>query len=108
MPVWDHPTARGGGKSELEWLALAYVQALAADGDTWKQLARERVYELLTDDQRRFVHSMLTSDFEVYLSWFNAISRQLVDSDGAWDVRGGWNIHRYHRDFTSQNGSQHE
>lgn len=96
------PSCSRWGKSEMEWLALAYVQALAADGDTWKSLTRERVYELLTDEQNRFVHSMLTSDFEVYQSWFEEISRQLVDSDGAWDVRGFWNIHRYHRDFTSQ------
>jgi hypothetical protein len=91
------PNCSRWGKGELEWLALAYVQALAADGDTWKPLTRERVYELLNDEQRRFVHSMLTSDFEVYVSWFDAVSRQLKDSDGAWDVRGFWNLDRYHQ-----------
>jgi hypothetical protein len=75
-------------KSEIEWMALAYVQALANDGDTWKRLSREQTYALLTDEQKRHVHGMLTSDF--YQHWFDSVSRQIVDSDGAFGVGGFW------------------
>jgi len=36
------PCCSRWGKSEIEWIALAYVQALANDGDTWKKLSRKR------------------------------------------------------------------
>lgn len=89
------PSCSRWGKSELEWLALAYVQALAQDGDTWKRLSRERVYELLSDEQKSFVHSMLTMDF--YKHWFESVSNQITDADGAFGVGGFWNRYRYEK-----------
>ena len=87
------PNCSRWGKSEMEWLALAYVEALAADGDTWKPFSKERTYELLTDKQRCFVHCMLTDDF--YDGWFQAIRDRISDSAGAWSVGGFWNKWRY-------------
>lgn len=84
------PSCSRWGKSELEWLALAYVQALANDGDTWKQLTREQTFNLLTDEQKTYVYGMLTRDFEVYLAWFRAVSDQITNAEGAFGVRGGW------------------
>ena len=78
------------GKSEIEWLALAYVQALANDGDTWKRLSRKQTHGLLTEDQRKYVHGMLMMDIEPYERWFKMISSQLSDADGAFAVRGFW------------------
>lgn len=75
-------------KSEFEWLALAYVQALANDGDIWKRLSREQTYSLLTEEQRARVHGMLTDDF--YERRFQSISNQITDSDGAFGVGGFW------------------
>lgn len=76
------------GKSEIEWIALAYVQALANDGDTWKKLTRERTLELLTDEQRQRVHGLLNRDW--YQHWFDAVSNRIADSEGAFSVRGFW------------------
>lgn len=76
------------GKSELESIALAYVQALANDGDTWKTLTRERTLELLSDEQRKWVHGLLKHDW--YQGWFDAVSAQISDADGAFGVRGFW------------------
>lgn len=76
-------------KSEIEWLALAYVRALAADGDTWKKLSREEVRKLLTDEQRQVVHFFLKDDY--YQRWFDMVSEQLSDAEGAFGVRGFWN-----------------
>jgi hypothetical protein len=87
------PNCSRWGKSEMEWLALAYVEALAADGDTWKQISKERTYELLTEKQRCFVHCMLTDDF--YDGWFQTIRDRITDSAGAWSVGGFWNRWRY-------------
>lgn len=89
------PMCSRWGKSELEWLALAYVQALANDGDTWKRLSREQTYELLSDEQKRHVHGMLTSDYDVYQRWFESVANQISDSQGAWSVGGFWNEYRY-------------
>jgi hypothetical protein len=95
------------GKSEIEWLALAYVQVLAKDGDTWKKLSRERVYELLSDKEKRFVHDMLTSDFDVYQHWFESVSNQITDAAGAFGVGGFWNEYQYKRcNAPSANPSQ--
>jgi len=84
------PCCSRWGKSEVEWLALAYVQALANDGDIWKKLSREQTYNLLTDEQKRAVHGILTSDFDVYQRWFESVSNQITDADGAFDVGGFW------------------
>lgn len=84
------PSSSRWGKSEVEWLALAYVQALAADGDTWKKLSRKQTYDLLSDEQRRHVHGMLTFDNDLYERWFETVSNQITDSDGAFGVRGFW------------------
>jgi hypothetical protein len=89
------PCCSRWGKSEIEWIALAYVQALAADGDTWKKLSREQTYDLLTDEQRREVHGMLTDDF--YEHWFQAVSNQITDAQSAFDVGGFWNRYRYEK-----------
>lgn len=82
------PSCSRWGKSEIEWIALAYVQALANDGDTWKRLSREQTYALLTDEQRAQVHGLLTDNF--YDGWFQSVSDQITDSDGAFGVRGFW------------------
>lgn len=78
------------GKTEIECIALAYVQALAKGGDTWRRLTREQVYELLSDDLAKdhYVGSFLTSDFDVYKRWFESVADQVTDSDGAFGVGG--------------------
>lgn len=91
------PNCSRWGKSEIEWLALAYVQALAKDGDTWKKLSRKQVYDLLTDEERQYVHNMLTMDFPAYQHWFDAVSDQITDAAGAFGVRGFWNEYHYKR-----------
>lgn len=75
-------------KSEIEWIALAYVQALANDGDTWKRLSREQTYLLLSDKQKLHCRGMLDGDF--YDDWFQSISKRITDSDGAFSVGGFW------------------
>lgn len=88
------PCCSRWGKSEIEWIALAYVQALANDGDTWRRLSREQTYALLTDEQKRWTYGILTDAFEPYERWFEAVANQITDSDGALGVRGFWNMHR--------------
>lgn len=78
------------GKTEIERLALAYVQALAKDGDKWKRLSRKQVYKLLSDEQKRFIHTMLTFNNDHYIHWFELVSDQITDSDGAFGVKGFW------------------
>ncbi len=95
------PCCSKWGKSEIEWIALAYVQALANDGDTWKRLSMEQTNRLLTDEQRANTHGMLedhgalTRDFYGY--WFELVSNQITDSAGAWGVGGFWNPWRYEK-----------
>ena len=86
------PMCSRWGKSEIESIALAYVQALANDGDTWKRLTREQTNALLTDEQRRPVHGLLNYDY--YQHWFDAIADQITSAEGALGVRGFWNEHR--------------
>lgn len=88
------PCCSRWGKSEIEWIALAYVQALTNGGDTWKRLTREQTYALLTDEQKRHVHGMLTDDFEPYTYWFEAVADQITSAEGALGVRGFWNEYR--------------
>jgi hypothetical protein len=83
------PMCSRWSKSEIEWLALAYVQALAADGDTWKKLSRTETHDLLTDEQRLLVHFMLTDDY--YERWFDMVRNQISDAEGAFGVGGFWN-----------------
>lgn len=83
------PCCSRWGKSEIEWIALAYVQALANDGDTWKKLTREQTLELLSDEQNGRVYFLLKKDW--YQHWFDMVSNQLADAEGAFDVRGFWN-----------------
>lgn len=80
------------GKSEIERIALAYVQALANDGDTWKKLSKEQTYQLLSDEQKRATHAVLTGSY--YDEWFNRVSDLITDSDGALSVGGYWNEYR--------------
>jgi hypothetical protein len=82
------PSCSRWGKSEFEWIALAYVQALANDGDTWKPLTREQTYSLLTDEQKNRTHSQLTYDGYQYR--FDAVSRQIDSAEGAFGVGGYW------------------
>lgn len=77
-------------KSELEWMALAYVQALANAGDAWRRLSWEEVHALLTDEQRGHVHGLLDGSFDVYRRWFESVSNQITGSDGAFGVGGFW------------------
>jgi hypothetical protein len=86
------PSCSKWGKSEIEWIALAYVQALANDGDTWKRLTREQTYELLTDEQKLRTHGQLT--YDGYQHRFDMVADQITDSDGALGVGGFWNLHR--------------
>jgi hypothetical protein len=83
------PMCSRWGKSEIEWLALAYVQALAANGDSWTKLSREQVGALLTLDQQRPVRFLLKDDY--YQRWFDMVSEQISDAEGAFGVRGFWN-----------------
>jgi hypothetical protein len=87
-----NPSCSKWGKSEFEWIALAYVQALANDGDTWKPLTREQTYNLLTDEQKRSTHNQLI--YDGYQHRFDAIAEQITDSDGALGVGGFWSKHR--------------
>lgn len=83
------PMCSRWSKSEIEWIALAYVQALVADGDTWKPLTREQVLSLLREDQEKgYVRSLLKDDH--YLHWFEMVSNQITDADGAFSVGGFW------------------
>lgn len=86
------PCCSRWGKCEIEELALAYMKALAADGDEWKPLSKKRVRELLPGDEQGFARFFL-ADGE-YDNWFAAVRRQLADSDSALGVRGFWNEHR--------------
>lgn len=87
------PSCSRWGKSEIEWIALAYVQALANDGDEWKTLSREQVRALLSPEQlRRCYEPQLTSDY--YKHRFDMVAAQITDSDGAIGVGGFWNEHR--------------
>lgn len=86
------PSCSKWGKSEIEWIALAYVQALANDGDTWKKLTRERTYELLTEEQKHRVYGFLTGDYDRYIGWFEAVSEQIDSYEGARGVRGFWSF----------------
>jgi hypothetical protein len=86
------PMCSRWGKSEIECIALAYVQALANDGDTWKRLSREQTLALLSDEQKRYVHGMLEGDFDVYKRWFDAVADQITDAQGARGVRGFWSF----------------
>lgn len=88
-----HPCCSRWGKTEIECIALAYVQALANDGDTWKKLTREQTLSLLSDEQKRRVHGLLTGDY--YEHWFKLVSNQIKDSDGAFGVGGFWHKGRF-------------
>jgi hypothetical protein len=89
-----NPSCSRWGKSEIEWIALAYVQALANDGDEWKALTRDRCYELLTQEQKRETSGMLG---DYYQDWFDLVARQITSSDGALGVGGFWNLRRLDR-----------
>jgi hypothetical protein len=81
------PCCSRWGKTEIELIALAYVQALANDGYTWKKLTREQTYTLLTDEQKRRLHGLLDAFYE---GWFQSVSNLITDSDGAFSVGGFW------------------
>lgn len=83
-----NPSCSIWGKSEIEWIALAYVRALANDGDTWKKITREQAYNLLSDEQKKDVYGFLS--FDHYQDWFDMVSEQLSDAEGAFGVRGFW------------------
>ncbi len=88
------PSCSRWGKSEIEWIAFAYVQALANEGDEWERLTREQTYELLTPDQRSEVHGLLSIEYDRYEHWFEMVARQIDSAEGALGVGGFWNIHR--------------
>lgn len=89
------PSCSRWGKSEIESIALAYVQAMANDGDTWHKLSRDRVIELLSPEQFRQTCGMLVHDY--YQHWFDMVRNFIVDSDSAFSVGGFWNLHRLER-----------
>lgn len=84
------PCCSRWGKTEIEFIALAYVQALANGGDTWRKLSKRETHELLTPDQQHRAHPFLTSDFGVYEHWFNLVRDQIKSSAGAFGVGGFW------------------
>lgn len=88
------PMCSRWSKSEPEWLALAYVQALAADGDTWKTLTRDQVFDLLTVEQRRTVHYALRSNDAIDISRFERVRNFITDSNAAFAVGGFWSKQR--------------
>lgn len=85
------PMCSRWGKSEIEWIAHAYVKALAKDGDVWKRLSREQVLNLISGDELGYVETMLRLDNERYKDWFDAVADQISDAEGAFGVRGFWN-----------------
>lgn len=89
------PMCSRWSKSEIEWIALAYVQALASDGDTWKSLTKAQTRALLTDEQRLHTHGLLKENCQD--DWFQSVRDQITDSDGALGVGGFWNEHRLAR-----------
>jgi hypothetical protein len=89
------PCCSRWGKSEIEWIALSYVQALANDGDVWKKLTRDEVKTRLTAEQSRQVHGLLDGSY--YQGWFDAVADQISDSEGALGVGGFWNEYRLTR-----------
>lgn len=98
-----NPSCSRWGKSEFEWIALAYVQALANDGDEWKQLTREQVRALLTPEQLRHCYEpQLTHD--CYKHRFDMVAEQITDSDGALGVGGFWNEFRLARASQGERG----
>lgn len=86
------PSCSIWGKSEIEWIALAYVQALSNLGDTWQPLTRSQAYEALTEEQKRETHGMLQDDY--YQCWFDGVARRIDSPHGALSVRGFWNERR--------------
>lgn len=87
-----HPSCSRWGKTEIESLALAYVQAMEKNSDCWDKLSRQEVISLLTPEGQGFAAFMLADDY--YQRWFDMVSNQICDSDGALGVGGFWNIHR--------------
>lgn len=77
---------------EIERVCLAYVQALANDGDAWKSISREQAYELLTEKQKILFHSVLA--FDHYDRAFQTVRETITSSDGAFSVGGFWNRSR--------------
>lgn len=88
------PCCSRWGKSEIEWIALAYVQALANGGDEWKRLTREQTHALLTDEQKRRTHGMLTDDDEIDKRRFEMVADQITSAESALGVGGFWNEQR--------------
>jgi hypothetical protein len=81
------PTCSMWWKLELELLAWAYVTALANSGDTWRPLTSIECYQLLDEEERRFVSPYLDKD-GADEKWWGRVSTQLKDSDGAFAVEG--------------------
>lgn len=85
------PTCSRWGKLEIELLALAYVQALAASGDEWRRIpSRAAVFDLLSKSQRSEVHPYLTSSLDRLDQWFAMVADQLTGPDGAMAVGLRW------------------
>ena len=60
---------------------MAYVLALAKDGDVWKRLTRERVFGLLTPEEIGPAYALLK--FHYCQFWFDMVADTLIDSAGA-------------------------
>lgn len=97
------PSCSCWGKSETEWVALAYVQALAATGDTWRRMTRDEVAAALTPEQLRHAYEPHFTE-DRYLYRFNAVADRIVDEEGAWSVGGFWNPHRMDRIRSADSG----
>ena len=84
------PCSSCWGKVELEWIALAYVSALAAAGNEWRTLGRKQVYPLLCAELQERVYTYFHMDFEPYQRWFEVVRRKIGSAQGAADVGGFW------------------
>lgn len=93
------PACSMWGKTEIEELALAYVTAMARDGDTWHPITDTRAAELLTHDEHRsLIVRLPLGDYPRYRAWWDMIAAQLKDAAGAFEVGGlAWNRWRYDR-----------
>lgn len=97
-----NPSCSCWGKSEIEWVAHAYVRALQLTGDTWRRMTREEVYAAIPTDEYCPARSLLERDW--YQHWFDAVAERITDEEGAWSVGGFWSPHRMERLKQSLNG----
>jgi hypothetical protein len=83
------PTCSKWGKSEIEWLAFAYVTGLARLGDTWQRITPERCISTLSRQEANLFR--IDAAYELgglYADYWAMIADQLTSAEGAFDVGG--------------------